>query len=127
MDKVVNVHRDMSVILLRRLWDKLSAKLFIIIKIILKETRRAKCPRTLYVLSGTTSCYSGFLSLVKVTSYSPSNCIALAVACYGWAGIPGKSQGDLLFGLGAPFCLNKLRNTKSCIVNFQFQDEFKIT
>lgn len=61
----------------------------------------------LHAFSGTASCYSGFLSLVEVPGYPPSNWTALEITCPGWAGIPGKFHGDLRVGLGALFCLNK--------------------
>lgn len=104
MDEFASVHTDMSIILLKSLWDKLSAKLFIIIKMILKGNQESQVFQN-------TSCvlWHHFMlfwfSLLKLTSYP--NCTAFEITCPGWAGIPGKFQHDLLLGVRAPFCLNK--------------------
>jgi hypothetical protein len=49
-----------------------------------------------------------WFSLLKVTSYPPSNWTAFEMTCPSVAGVPGKFRSDLLLGLRTSFYLNRI-------------------
>lgn len=80
MDKFASVQRDKPIISLKSLWDKLSAKLFIIIKMIFKGNQESQVfQNTPCVLWHHFMLF--WFSLLKLPSYP--NCTAFEITCPG--------------------------------------------